>query len=333
MDALGGVMLVIALMVVVAASCAAGQPEKSDGKNPAAPSAPADGGGGGGGGANALKPAVPFPHPIITEVLYAVPSGAAGDANKDGKREVCGDEFVELVNPHDKPIQLFGYMLTDSQEPGKGQMKFTFPAMELPPGGVVVVFNGMNSTWAGPVGDSKTPPPTVTPVAAPTGADKAPGAEASKGLGGSGGPGKNDLFGGAWVFTMKNTNSKVALGNSGDQVLLSAPDNTPVQRVYWSEEGPKKEEDAAAEGGKDGAKPGASPTHPPVPAAAPSAAKGKPLLEDFAPLVTKCSVHRDSVYPTGRFVSHMDSEHAAFSPGVYVIVRPPEKVEEGKYKQ
>ncbi len=316
-------MLVVALMLL-AASCAAGQPEKSDGQQHAAPSATPEVG----AGAATLKPAVPFPHPIITEVLYAVPPGAAGDANKDGKREVCGDEFVELVNPHERPIQLFGYTLTDSQEAGKGQMKFTFPAMELPPGGVVVVFNGMNSTWAGPVGDSKSPPPPLPPVApvATPGTDKAPGAEGGKG------PGKNDLFGGGWVFTMKNSNSKVALGNTGDQVLLSAPDNTPVQRVYWSEEGPRKDDDGAAEGGKDGAKPGASPAHPPVPGASSSAAKAKPLLEDFAPLVTKCSVHRDSVYPTGRFVSHMDSEHAAYSPGVHVIVRPPEKVEEGKDK-
>jgi hypothetical protein len=225
-------------------------------------------------------PAVPWPHPIITEVLYAVPPGTAGDANKDGKREVTGDEFVELVNPHDKPIQLFGYTLTDSQEPGKGQMKFTFPAVELAPGGVVVVFNGLNSTWSGPVGDSKGPP-----------------------------TGPHEQFGGSLVFTMRNTSNKVALGNQGDQVLLSAPDNTPVQRVYWTEEGPAKEEPAPV--------PGAAPT---VPATPP---KPKPLIDDFAPILQKTSVHRDSVYASGRFVSHMDSEHAPYSPGVYVIVRPP----------
>ena len=251
----------------------------------------------------AARPAVPFPHPIITEVLYAVPSGAGGDANKDGKREGSGNEFIELGNPHEKAIQRCGYTLTDSQEAGKGQMKFTFPAMELPPGGVVVVFNGMNSTWSGPVGDSKAPPPP---------------------------PGKNEGFGGAWVFSMKNVNSKIALGNQGDQVLLSAPDNTPVQRVYWSEEGPVKEEAApAAPAPAEAVKPG---TTPPAPPAKTVKAKAKPLVEDFAPLVQKTSVHRDSVFATGRFVSHLDSEHAAYSPGVYVVVRAPGKPEEAEKK-
>ena len=239
---------------------------------PAAPTGPA--------------PAVPFPHPMITEVLFAVPTGPVGDANKDGKREVAGDEFIELVNPHDKPIQLFGYTLTDSQEPGKGQMKFNFPAVELAPGAVVVVFNGCNSTWSTTIGDSKTPPP------APSAA-----------------------FGGALVFSMKNTNGNIALGNSGDHVLLSAPDRMPVQRVYWSEAGPVKDEPDVPATIESAAPP------PLKPAAAP---KLKPIIEDFAPLVQKTSVHRDSVLGSGRFVSHMDSEHEPFSPGVYVIVRAPQ---------
>lgn len=221
-----------------------------------------------------LAAAVPFPHPLITEVLYAVPSGPGGDANKDGKREVAGDEFIELVNPHDKPIQLFGYVLTDSQEPGKGQLKFTFPALEVAPGGVIVVFNGFASTFAGPVGDSKTPPPSADPA-----------------------------FGSAWVFSMKSTSGKIALGNSGDHVMLTAPDGTRVQRVWWSE----------------------SPPPPPAPGSEPAASGGKPppLVEDGAPTLQRTSVHRDSTLPSGRFVSHQDSEHAPFSPGVYTVVKPP----------
>ena len=58
----------------------------------------------------APKPPVEFPHPLITEILYAVPKGDAGDANQDGKRSPTGDEFVELINPHDKPINLKGYV-------------------------------------------------------------------------------------------------------------------------------------------------------------------------------------------------------------------------------
>lgn len=218
--------------------------------------------------------AVPFPHPLITEVLYAVPSGPAGDANRDGRREVAGDEFIELINPHDRPIQLFGYALTDSQEPGKGQLKFTFPALELAPGGVVVVFNGHASTFAGPVGDGKSPPVATDPA-----------------------------FGGAWVFTMRNASGKVALGNSGDHVLLTAPDGTRVQRVWWSE----------------------TPVAPSAPESTvpPGAGKPPPIVEDAAPAVQRCSVQRDGILPTGRFVSHQDAEHAPFSPGVFTIVRPP----------
>lgn len=225
-----------------------------------------------------------MPHPMITEVLYAVPPGKAGDANKDGKREVNGDEFVELVNPHDKPIQLFGYTLSDSQDPGKGQLKFTFPAFELPSGGVVVVFNGLNSTFAPPVGDNRTPP-----------------------------PGPSDAFGGAWVFTMRNSSARNALGNSGDQVLLTAPDGTPVQRVWWNEEAsPPPSSGAPAGAGEP-----AAPPPPGTPKVKP------PLLDDYAPALQRTSVQRDSVLGSGRFTSHADTEHTAFSPGVYKIAQAP----------
>jgi len=75
--------------------------------------------------------------PIITEVLYAVPT-YEGDANRDGERNATGDEFIELTNPHDTPIQLRGYTLTDRNAPDKGQMKFVFPTLTLEPGEVVV---------------------------------------------------------------------------------------------------------------------------------------------------------------------------------------------------
>lgn len=227
--------------------------------------------------------ALPAPHPMITEVLYAVPPGPAGDANKDGRREVNGDEFIELVNPHDKPIQLFGYTLTDSQDPDKGQLKFTFPAFELPPGGVVVVFNGLGGTFAPPVGDSRTPP-----------------------------PGPSDAFGGAWVFTMKNTNSRHALSNSGDHVLLCAPDGTPVQRVWWNEELP------------NGSAPAAPTPHPQSPPASAAPPKPRaPLLDDYAPALQRTSVQRDSVLRAGRFVSHAEAGNGPFSPGVYTIAPAP----------
>lgn len=143
-------------------------------------------------------------HPMIVEVLYAVPTGVEGDANKDGVRSATGDEFVELVNPHDKPLQLLGYSLSDESQGDKTKVRFTFPALELKPGEVVVVFNGYGSSWSGPVGDSKAPPPK-----------------------------KHPDFSDAYVFTMRVANSRAALNNSGDSVTLYSPENKPVQRVKW----------------------------------------------------------------------------------------------------
>jgi len=168
-------------------------------------------------------PPVSYPHPLITEVLYAVPTEkAAGgdvtrcDANKDGSRDATGDEFIELFNPHDKPIELGGYTLRDSagvESAGKPVEKgkkappgvgFKFPSLTLQPGDVVVVFNGNKQKWVGPVGDT-----AKAPVA------------------------KNDRFDSAWVFTMRATSSRAGFSNGGDFVLLSAPDGTPVERVRW----------------------------------------------------------------------------------------------------
>ncbi len=139
-------------------------------------------------------------------MLYAVPNTPEGDANKDGTRHAAGDEFIELINPHDKPIQLMGYTITDRNPEKKGQLKFTFPAFELPPGGVVVVFNGCESTWSGvgPVGD----------------AQKAPS-------------GPNQSFDKAFVFTARVPSSRTSWANNGDYALLSDPAARPIQVVWW----------------------------------------------------------------------------------------------------
>lgn len=147
---------------------------------------------------------VPYPHPLITEILYAVPTGEGGDANGDGTRQVAGDEFIELVNPHDRAINLRGYALSDRNPENKGKLRFTFPSLEVPPGGVVVVFNGHESAIPGPVGDGASPPPAL-----------------------------NDRFHGAAVFTMRVPSSRTSFSNGGDYVLLSAPDGRPVHCVKW----------------------------------------------------------------------------------------------------
>lgn len=163
-------------------------------------------------GKTAAKPPVPFPHPLITEVLYGVPSGADGDANKDGQRSATGDEFVELINPHDKPIQLGGYVLTDGtplrpldrSPEARTQIRFVFPEFELKPGQVVVVFNGYKQNIPGPVGDAAKAP-----------ADPNPG------------------FANALVFSMKAPSQYVAFNNEGDCVVLRDPRGKAINTVRW----------------------------------------------------------------------------------------------------
>lgn len=151
-------------------------------------------------------PAIPYPHPLITEILYAVPTGDTGDANGDGTRHPSSDEFIELINPHSRPIQLNGYSLTDSNTRGGGHMAFTFPPLKLPPGAVVVVFNGYNANWTGPVGDTQHAP-----------------------------PGPNPNFHNALVFSMNARTSYASLANDGDWVMLNDPADRPVSVVYWGE--------------------------------------------------------------------------------------------------
>lgn len=165
-------------------------------------------------------------HPVITEILFAVPAGSRGDANQDGKRDAVGDEFIEIVNPSDKPINLKGYVLADAakvppqehtrhQENGKprdaepraeetNQVRFAFPEFTLPPGEVVVVFNGYKQNTPGPVG-SQTAPPAK----------------------------RNEMFHNAWVFSMNNSSQYAAFGNQGDCVTLSSPSGEIVQCVMW----------------------------------------------------------------------------------------------------
>lgn len=158
-------------------------------------------------------PLVPYPHPLITEILYAVPTGAAGDASQDGVRDTNGDEFIELVNPHDRPINLRGYTLSgkapEAAPPGRKFtiLKFTFPSCVLGPGEVAVVFNGHGSTWSGPVGDTARAP-----------------------------SGPNDRFAGARVFTMNVESSRLGLANQSDRVLLTSPRGEPIHCITWGDQ-------------------------------------------------------------------------------------------------
>ncbi|MCC5787335.1 MAG: lamin tail domain-containing protein [Phycisphaerales bacterium] len=142
-------------------------------------------------------------HPVVTEILYAVPT-QGGDANLDGKRCPTGDEFVELYNPHDRALQLRGYALTDRHPPGDRQWRFVFPDFELGPREVVVVFNGYDTEWTGPVGDHRRAP-----------------------------AGRHELFSEAWVFTSGNTSRYRALANAADRLTLWDPSGRAIRSVRW----------------------------------------------------------------------------------------------------
>ncbi|MCA1818221.1 MAG: lamin tail domain-containing protein, partial [Acidobacteria bacterium] len=82
----------------------------------------------------------------VNEVLADVPPDNAnttaveGDANRDGVRSSDDDEFVELVNYSDAPLDLSGFVVADSTS-----NRFTFPAnTTLAAGQAAVVFGGAN---------------------------------------------------------------------------------------------------------------------------------------------------------------------------------------------
>jgi hypothetical protein len=194
----------------------------------------------------APKTIVAFPHPLVSEILFDVPRAASGDANKDGQRDATGDEFIEITNPHDKPISLKGYILQDAdrsdkppsrsrdggrqgrdsgKDSGKAgskdnpkpesdtdrpseetRVRFVFPDVTLQPGQVAVVFNGLNS---------KIPGVTGLQTTAPTG--------------------PNAQFDNAMVFSMGNTSKYAGLSNSADSVNLIAPDGVVVECIVWGE--------------------------------------------------------------------------------------------------
>lgn len=153
-------------------------------------------------------------YPVITEVLFNVPPGEAGDANKDGSRDSTGDEFVEIFNATGKAMDLKGYTITSRLSTGdsdpKRGVRFTFPKFELPPGGVAVVFNGYKASIPGPTGSSER---------APSGASKE--------------------FGGAYVFSMGIKQPMLALKNDGDFVLLSDAAGKAVACVSWGSPDPE----------------------------------------------------------------------------------------------
>ncbi|MFL6278195.1 MAG: lamin tail domain-containing protein [Blastocatellia bacterium] len=78
----------------------------------------------------------------INEYLADPPDGLSGDANGDGIRDSSDDEFVEVVNRTEQPINVGGYALRDTDA-----VRFTFPAGTIIPAGeAAVVFGGGTPT-------------------------------------------------------------------------------------------------------------------------------------------------------------------------------------------
>lgn len=197
----------VVAFVLITASCAAQE------QSPPPPSPPPK-----------IEP-MPMAYPpaavVITEVLFRVPRGEAGDAGKDGARQATGDEFIEVANLSDKPVQLKGWRLIDSNcyagltDKGKRPFKatdvradgkgvaFVFPELELKPGQVAVVFNGFEGSPKGPVGSTA-----------------AAGAA-------------NEHFAGAFVFAIRPTDKYAGLGDKGDWVMLISAEGELLESVGW----------------------------------------------------------------------------------------------------
>ena len=93
------------------------------------------------GHAPATRPALTYPL-FICEVLADPPSGAAGDANRDGQHDPYQDEFIELYNAGPIPVSLAGWRLGDA---GSLSDYFRFPRDAIvDPDSYVVLFGGGN---------------------------------------------------------------------------------------------------------------------------------------------------------------------------------------------
>jgi hypothetical protein len=74
----------------------------------------------------------------LNEFLADPPDGPAGDANGDGVRDTADDEFVEIVNRTNAPVEISGFTIRDA-----AAARFTFPAgTVIPAGESAIVFGG-----------------------------------------------------------------------------------------------------------------------------------------------------------------------------------------------
>lgn len=265
-----GRVVVCAAATLVASWCVAQQPAKvPPGEKVPAKSAS--------GESKASVPKVAHPHPMICEILYSVPKGIEGDADGNGTRSATGDEFIEIYNPHSRPIELKGYVLSDAAPLTGPESDGAKKANSKPnsksgskPGG-----KPSAKPAAKPTGTPNTNParaPRQDSEAVPADTSDAPEKSTKKrsrlrfefpaltlqpgevavvfngyetratGSVGSeqASAGKNEKFGKAYVFSMGVASQFAALANEGDCVTLFAPDGRAVQCVRWGEAENKK---------------------------------------------------------------------------------------------
>ena len=82
--------------------------------------------------------------PLVINEIHADPDATLGDANGDGTRSASDDEFVELANTTDAPLDISGWTVADTVG-----VRHVFAAgTVLPAGEVTVVFGGGTPTGA-----------------------------------------------------------------------------------------------------------------------------------------------------------------------------------------
>jgi CSLREA domain-containing protein len=88
----------------------------------------------------------------INEILADPPDGLAGDANRDGVRDSTDDEFVELVNALNTPVNVSGWTIRTRSLSGSTEtVRHTFgDGTTLPAGQAIVVFGGGTITSSDP---------------------------------------------------------------------------------------------------------------------------------------------------------------------------------------
>lgn len=294
------------------------------------------------------KAAVAFPHPLITEILYAVPSGDEGDADQSGQRDAIGDEFVEIVNPHDKPIELEGYRLTDGLWNGPSSARKADKS-EKGEKGATGDKSGASDKSGERTGERREgserddeeadrssnfgfefPKLTLEPrevVVVFNGYKSSPAGEVGSA---ASAPQKNKEFHDAYVFSAGITSKYAAFSNANDMVLLVAPDGEGVQCVRWnnpqatrSQRGRKTDEREEGAGrGEQGTGGDAKPDgegRNKAPARStrdkkpgPKHAEVKAQLVETAPKASGSVVRKG-----GTWIEHVDADTTLFSPGLW----------------